>query len=70
MNEMKICGLVMGIFGVLIMILQYLYYFFGIPRTIDDTLTGLIMGFMLAQLGIDFMLISYIRKVQMEGKGR
>jgi hypothetical protein len=69
-NYAILCGLIMGIIGVSIMIFQYFYYLLGIPRTIDDTLTGLLMGFILAQLGIDFMLISWIRKVQMEGKRR
>jgi len=71
MNEQRIlltCGLATGIMGILIMISQYFYYFLGIPRTIDEILTGLVYGFMLTQLGINLMLISFITKVAGEVK--
>ena len=71
MNEQKIllsCGLVAGIIGVLIMISQYFYHVLGIPRTIDEILTGLIYGFMLTQVGINLMLVSFITKIAGEVK--
>jgi hypothetical protein len=64
----RICGFFMSIIGVTIMIFQPIFYSLGVIETVDNILTGLLMGFMLAQLGIDFMLIAYIKKVQMEAK--
>jgi hypothetical protein len=65
---LKLCGLIVGILGVIIMVSEYLYYFFGIPRMVEDTTIGFLIGFILAQVGIDIMLMSYIARVQMEAK--
>jgi len=50
------------------MISQYFYHVLGIPRTIDEILTGLIYGFMLTQVGINLMLVSFITKIAGEVK--
>ena len=61
----RLFGLVMSIIGLSMIIFQLFFYLLGIPRTDIDTLTGIALGFMLAQLGIDFMIFSWVRKIEM-----
>lgn len=64
----KFCGLGICIIGLMILISPVYFYIIGFLQSESTTIMSLIVGFAITQLGIDIMLISWIKKVEIRGK--